>query len=157
MKRPKFATRKFRLLAELQLSTLLALLPNLPLDSDHPLEVVIREEVKVRGLDQNARMWVGPLADIAEQAWVGGRQYSAEVWHEQFKRDYLPEDDDPNLAELVKDPDTWKKWDYMPNGDRVLVGSTTELSKKGFSIYLTQVEACGAGVGVQFGARRMAA
>lgn len=157
MSRPKFATRQFFLRTDTQTATLLALVPHLPLDQDNPLEVVIREKAKVRGMDQNALMWVGPLADIAAQAWVGGRQFSAEVWHEQFKREYLPEEDDPDLGELVKDPFTWRKWDWTPNGDRVLIGSTTQLTKKGFSQYLTQVEAFGASLGVQFGARRMAA
>lgn len=152
MKRHKFTTRQVFLRTELQRTTLLAIVQNLPLDDEHPLEVVIREPVKVRGMDQNALMWVGPLAEIAAQAWVSGRQYSAEVWHEQFKREYLPEDFDPELAK-----DGYIKWDFTPSGDRVLIGSTTQLTKKGFSQYLTQVEAFGASLGVQFGARRMAA
>jgi hypothetical protein len=155
--RAKFAARQFFLRGVQQRGILMALIPNLPLDDEHPLEVVIREKAKVRGLDANALMWVGPLADIAAHAWVGGRKFSAEVWHEQFKREFLPEEDDHDLGELVKDPFTWRKWDWTPNGDRVLIGSTTQLTKRGFSLYLTQVEAFGAGLGVQFGARRMAA
>lgn len=152
MSRPKFQTRQLFLRSDQQRGILMALIPNLPLDDQNPLEVVIREPVKARGMDQNALMWVGPLADIAEQAWVGGRQYSAEVWHEAFKRDYLPEEFDPELTK-----EGYRKWDYMPNGERVLVGSTTQLTKRGFSQYLTQIEAFGSGLGVQFGARRMAA
>ena len=155
--RAKFATRLFYLRSETQTAALLALVPHLPLDEDSPLEVVIREKAKVRGMDQNALYWVGPLADIAAQAWVAGRQYSDTVWHEQFKAEFLPEEGDHDLGELVKDPLAWRKWDFTPNGERVLVGSTTQLTKKGFSQYLTQVEAYGASLGVQFGARRMAA
>lgn len=149
--RPKFATRQFFLRTDTQTATLLALIPHLPLDQDNPLEVVIREPVKARGMDQNALMWAGPLADIAAQAWVGGRQYSAEVWHEQFKREYLPEEYDPELTK-----EGYRKWDYTPAGDRVLIGSTTQLTKKGFSQYLEQVEAAGAGLGVQYGSRMAA-
>ena len=143
-----FETRRIVLAAEEQRACAMALLSNVPLG----LEVLIRKPVKVRGMDQNALMWVGPLADIAAQAWVAGRQYSAEVWHENFKRDYLPEEYDEELTK-----DGYRKWDMTPNGERVLIGSTTQLTKKGFSQYLTQVEAFGAGLGVQFGARRMAA
>lgn len=150
--RAKFATRQFFLRSDTQTATLLALVPHLPLDQDNPLEVIIREKAKVRGMDQNALMWVGPLAEIAAQAWVAGRQYSAEVWHEQFKREYLPEEFDEELTK-----EGYRKWDYTPAGDRVLIGSTTQLTKKGFSQYLTQVEAFGAGLGVQFSVRRMAA
>ena len=150
--RPKFQTRQVFLRTEQQRALVTALLPNLPLDEENPLEVVIRERVKARGLDQNALMWAGPLADIAAQAWVNGRQFSAEVWHEHFKREHLPEEFDPELTK-----EGYRKWDYTPAGERVLIGSTTQLTKRGFSQYLEQIEADGAGMGVMFGARRMAA
>ena len=150
--RQKFPTRQIFLRTVQQRGILMALIPHLPMDEDNPLEILIREPVKARGMDQNALYWVGPLADIAAQAWVAGRKYSAEVWHEQFKRAYLPEEFDEELTK-----EGYRKWDITPNGDRVLIGSTTQLTKKGFSQYLTQVEADGAGLGVQFGVRRMAA
>lgn len=143
--RQKFITRTIRLVGEMQLNTALALLPNLPLDSAKPLELVIREEVRARKQDQNSAMWSGPLADIAQQAYVQGRTYSAEIWHEHFKTEYLPEEFD---AELTKDG--YVKWDFTPAGERILVGSTKQLTIKGFAQYLQQVEAYGASLGVQF-------
>ena len=143
--RPKFQARKIRLIGEPQRETALALLRNVPLDALRPLEVVVREEVKTRKLDQNAAMWAGPLRDIAEQSWVNGRQYTTEVWHESFKREFLPEEYDPDLCK-----EGYRKWDYTPNGDRVLVGSTTQLTVKGFAQYLEQVIAEGASRGVMF-------
>lgn len=150
--RPPFQTRHILLRTELQRETVLNLIPHLPLDNDNPLEVVIREPVKARGLDQNAAMWAGPLVDIAAQAWVHGRQYSADVWHEFYKREYLPEEFNPELTK-----ENYRKWDYTPDGERVLIGSTTQLTRKGFTQYLTQVEAHGASMGVQFVERRRAA
>lgn len=144
-KRPTFETRRILLRTREQMNRALSLLPNLPLDADKPLEILVREEVKPRRLDQNALMWVGPLADIAAQAWVNGRQFSDVTWHEHFKRLYLPEDFD---AELCKEG--YRKWDYTPHGDRVLVGSTTQLTVKGFAQYLEQVYADGANMGVEF-------
>lgn len=39
---------------------------------------------------QNRRYWGnGVLKQIAEQAVVNGRLYGAEVWHEQFKRQFI--------------------------------------------------------------------
>ena len=146
--RDKFKTRSIRLVGTMQQEAAIALIRNLPLDSDKPLVITVAEEKKLRGLDANALMWVGPLKSIAEQAWINGRQYSAEVLHEHFKREYLPEDNDPELPELAKDG--YRKWDIDPKGNRVLVGSTTELTKEGFSIYLQQVEAFGASLGVMF-------
>lgn len=148
MKREQFKTRLIRLVTELQRETAIAMIRNLPLDAKHPIEIVVREEIKGRKPDQNALMWAGPLKDIAEQAYVNGRTFTAEVWHEHFKREYLPEEFD---AEWCKEG--YQKWDYTPAGDRVMVGSTTDLTIKGFALYLTQVEADGANLGVQFSAR----
>lgn len=146
--RPKFHPRTFILIGESQRDALVAVASNLPIDKDHPLEAIIRERVKPRTLDQNALMWVGPLRDIAEQAWVQGRQFSDKVWHEHLKTLYLPEDDAPDLPELAIEG--YCKWDFDPAGNRILVGSTTQLTKKGFSLYLEQVHAFGAQLGVQF-------
>ncbi len=39
---------------------------------------------------QNRRYWGnGVLAQVTAQAVVGGRQFSAETWHEQFKRMFI--------------------------------------------------------------------
>lgn len=148
--RSAFKTRTITLYAELQRNTLMAIIPNLPLSDDKPLEVVIREPVKVRKPDANARMWAGPLRDIAEQAWVNGRQFSAEVWHEHFKREYLPDFDALEFELLTKEG--YRKWDIDPAGNRVLIGSTTQLTTRGFAAYLQQIEAEGASLGVMFSA-----
>lgn len=135
-----------KLVGKNQVDRLKQIAENLPVGQE--LECVFRKEQKVRGMDANARMWVGPLKDIAEQAWVNGRQFSAEVWHEHFKRQYLPEDNDPEIHLLAKEG--YRKWDIDPAGNRVLIGSTTQLLKRGFALYLQQVEADGAQMGVMF-------
>lgn len=151
MNREKFKTRKIRLVGDAQLKAALSLIPNLPIDPKKPIELVIREEVKERKLDQNALMWVGPLKDISEQAYIEGRRFSEIVWHEHFKEQYLPNEFEPGFdPDLVKDSEKYKKYDYTPSGKRVLVGSTTDLSIKGFAQYLEQIYAEGANLGVQF-------
>jgi hypothetical protein len=145
MKRQKFPTRTITLVGHQQLDTALHLLPHLPLDAEHPLELVVREKQKARKPDQNALYWAGPLRDIAEQAYVQGRTFSAEVWHEHFKREFLPEEYDEELCK-----EGYRKWDCTPAGERVLVGSTTQLTVKGMALYIQQVEAFGANLGVQF-------
>lgn len=148
MSRQKFSTRTIRLIGPQQAHIAVALIPNLPIDSENPLEIVIREPVKVRGMTQNAKMWAGQLSDLSAQAWVNGRQYSAEVWHEYAKKEFLPDEDHPEISDLAKDD--YRKWDLDPSGNRILVGSTTQLTKKGFARYLQQLEAFGAGLGVHF-------
>jgi hypothetical protein len=146
--RPDFAKRTFLLRDEEIRERFIAAVRNAPLDAEHPLEAILREEVKARKSDQNSLYWAGPLRDIAEQAWIEGRQYSADVLHEHFKREYLPEEYDPEDCK-----EGYEKWSYTPGGERVLVGSTKSLTVHGFAKYLTQVEAFGASLGVQFHTR----
>lgn len=141
-----YPLRKILLVGDMQREGAIAALRNAPLDPLRPLEFVLREEVKARKPDQNSLMWAGPLRDIAEQGYVDGKTYSAKVWHEYFKEQYLPEEFDPSLCK-----EGYRKWDYKPDGGRVLVGSSTDLTVRGFALYLQQVEAYGAReLGVQF-------
>lgn len=137
--------RPFLLRDERVRETLIAAIRNLPLDQVQPLEVVIREQIKGRRPDANARMWAGPLKDIADQAWIEGRQHSAEVWAAYFKRELLPEEFDPAMCK-----EGYEKWAYDPGGERILIGSTTQLTVKGFAEYVTAIEAFGASLGVLF-------
>lgn len=140
--KPRFQTRRIVLLGDTQRQAVCALANNAP----PGIEVVFREASKPRTADQNALMWAGALTDMEKQAWVAGRQYTAEVWHEHFKREYLPEEAEEGITK-----DGYRKWAYLPTGERVLVGSTTMLTKRGFSEYLEKIYAFGAGLGVQFG------
>ena len=144
MKAP-YVTRIIALDSQRALDTVLCLVQQLPIAAG--LEVVIRIAKKLRKQSQNDAMWAGPLADIAAQAWTEKRQYSAKVWHHYFKEQFLPDQFD---AELCKDG--YQKWDYTPAGERMLVGSTTQLTRKGFALYLMEVEAAGANMGVLYSA-----
>lgn len=144
-KRQPFAMRKIRLVGEQQRETAIAMIRNLPIDPVTPLELVAREEVKLRKPDANSLMWAGPLKDISEQAWINDRRLTEKGWHEVFKRLYLPEEFD---AELCKE--CYQKWDFDESGEPLLIGSTTDLTVRGFALYLEQVYAHGANMGVEF-------
>jgi hypothetical protein len=134
-----------RLVGKPQVEVAINALQNAPIDSQHPLEVIIRKEQTSRSLSANALMWAGPLNDIAQQAWVHGRQYSALVWHEYFKEQFLPELYDPETTK-----EGYKKYEETPEGKRILVGSTSKLTKLGFSNYMEQIYSYGASLGVKF-------
>ena len=52
---------------------------------------------------QNRRYWGrGVLSQIAEQAVINGKQYSAEVWHEQFKRQFIGVEELPDGSVIGK-------------------------------------------------------
>jgi len=144
--RNKIEQRSFLLRSSVQVQTALNLINNLPLDDKKPIELLIREQPRKRGLDQNAYYHMR-IGEIADQAWLDGRQFSHEVWHEHAKQEIMPEEI------TTKDGEKRSKWIEMPNG-KLTVISTTQLEKGCFAEYTTMVEAFGAGLGVQFSARR---
>lgn len=56
------------------------------LEDNKPLRVIITQDEKKRNNEQNKRLWGYLYKTIAEQAWVSGRQFSKDVWHEHFAR-----------------------------------------------------------------------
>ena len=85
-------------------------------------QLVLTCKLRTRTTKQNKRYWSrGVLAQIAEQAVVNGKQYDAEVWHEQFKRQFI------GVEEL-------------PDGS-VIGKSSTELTTVEFSEFCDKVEA----------------
>ncbi len=94
--------------------------------------LVLTASLKKRSQKQNKRYWGrGVLAQIAEQATVGGRLFSADVWHEQMKRQFIG-------------------FEELPNG-QIIGKSSTKLTTAEFCDFCTQVEAWAATeMGVRF-------
>jgi hypothetical protein len=96
----------------------------------HPMQVVCQPESTKRNLAQNRYYW-NLLNQVSTDAWIEGRQYAAEVWHELAKRKFVGCVD-------------------MPGGG-LMAMSTTDLSTKEFADYVTKVEAWAASeLGVTF-------
>lgn len=103
------------------------------------------EKKQSRSTMQNNLYWA-VLQEISNQLEVNNKKFSADSWHEYFKQEYLPD----AVYELVKDPETYQKWEQLPNGSRRLKGSTTDLTTKGFSEYMEQIYAFATSEGVVF-------
>lgn len=86
----------------------------------HPLAVTVSEYKSKRSVEQNKRYWL-ILNQIAESAWVNGRQFSADAWHEHYKRLFI------GVEEL-------------PSGKEAGI-STTTLDIEEFGNYMTRIEA----------------
>ena len=86
-----------------------------------PLVVEIAPEKSKRSIQQNRRYFGGTIAQIESQGWIGGRQYSKDVWHEFFCREFI------GIEEL-------------PKGGTKAISSTT-LGVKEFAEFIEQVEA----------------
>lgn len=54
-----------------------------------PLAITIKNEKAKRSDAQNARYFGYILAQIAEQAFVNGKQYDKDTWHEYYKRKFI--------------------------------------------------------------------
>ena len=142
--RPKFETRRIRLVGPVQVETALALLRNVPLDADRPLELVVQEEPRKRGLDANAYYWLR-LGEIAEQAWLDGRKFNSDIWHHHFRHAVMED------IVTLKDGKTCSKWIECPDGNVTPI-STTQLEKGCFANYTEMCMAFGAALGVQYSA-----
>ena len=88
-----------------------------------PLAVHVAPEEVVRTTKQNCYYWA-ILHELAENGWVEGRKFSAEVWHDYFKRRFIGVEDLPNGGTMAKE--------------------SKRLSTKAFNDYVTKVEVCAA-------------
>ena len=86
--------------------------------SGKPLQVTVEEYGAKRSTSANARYWA-LLEDIAEQAFVDGKRFPREVWHEWFKDRYAPKQEGPS---------------------GLMAMSTSQMSKDVFARYMTQIE-----------------
>ena len=145
--RPQYKRRVINLVGNPQIETAKQAIDEAPIDALRPLQLIIQEQSKQRNLSQNGLMWASVLEDIADQATADGKKFNQNMWHYYFKTLFLPEKYDPELC--VYDPAIfgdkgYKKWDYTITWERILCGSTTDLTTKGFADYIEQVYAFGA-------------
>lgn len=140
-----YETRTIVVAGETQRQQAIAALLHVPFG----VEVVIREKPKKRTREQNAYAWAGMIADFVSQGWIEGRRFSGEVWHDYLKREHLPEV--PEEGVTLKG---YQKWAESPSGERILVGSTTRLTVRGYAEYLTRCMAWGSQeLGIMFTAQ----
>lgn len=99
--------------------------------SDRPLQVTVAQYHPKRSNEHNAFMWSAVLEQIARQSCIAGRYFSPETWHEHMKREHLP-----NVL-----ADGREKWNWLPNGERVLAIGTSDLNRAEFDEYLQKMQA----------------
>lgn len=103
-------------------------------DKGEPLRIIVTAEERQRNAQQNRFYWGAVLRAISEQAWIDGKQYDKDTWHEFLARRYGV------LDELT-----------LPDGEIITRRkSTTQMSVGEFSEYLNQVQAYAASLGVEF-------
>jgi len=100
-----------------------------------PLRVIVTSDEEKRNAEQNRFYWGAVLRDISDQAWVNGRQYDKDTWHEYFARMFGVSD------ELM-----------LPDGEIITRRkSTTQMTVGEFAAYTERVQAWAANrLGVEF-------
>lgn len=124
---------------ELRRSYAIKQIANLPVNNT--MEIEIRERRKQRSLSQNAAMWGVRLKEISEGVFVSGQKFCADAWHEHLKQQFMPEGNEEDFEKMVTRPNQYVKWEWLPDGSRRCVASTTRLTTFGWQIYWTQIEA----------------
>lgn len=137
--------RTFYMRSDQARESAIALIRNLPLDDKRPMMVTVQDFKRQRGLDANAYYWLR-LGEIAEQAYLEGKRYNSDCWHEYAKRMLMPDE------VTLKDGTVCSKWVELPDGSLTVV-STSQLERKCFSEYTTIVESFGSNLGVHFSER----
>ena len=104
-------------------------------DRGEPLRIIVTAEERQRNAAQNRFYWGAVLKQITEQAWVNGRQFDKDTWHEYFARAY-------GVCEEMT----------LPDGEIIVRRkSTAAMSVGEFSAYLEQIQAhAAAELGVEF-------
>jgi hypothetical protein len=91
--------------------------------------LVLTCKLRLRTSKQNKRYWGrGVLAQVAEQATVNGRLFSADVWHEQFKRQFIGVDELPNGQVIGKSSTGLTTAEFCEFCDQVEAWACSELS-----------------------------
>jgi hypothetical protein len=62
------------------------------IENGTPLRVIVTTSERKRNSEQN-KMMHAAIAEIADKAWWGGKQYPPEFWKEYFRRRYLLKDE----------------------------------------------------------------
>ncbi len=106
------------------------------LPTDGSMEVVIQKHVKKRTGGQNRYQWKAILGDISRQVRIDGKGFTPAVWHEHLKALFLPDEASEELTLPA-----YVKYQEMPDGKLMMVGSTTKLTTKGMSLYFEQLYA----------------
>lgn len=93
-------------------------------DAGTPLRIIVTTAETRRNNEQNKRYWGHVLKTISDQAWVDGKRYTADTWHEFFARKFGVCDDVT-----------------LPGGEVISRRrSTTEMTVSEFTAYMTEVE-----------------
>lgn len=88
-------------------------------DAGKPLAITAEEHRAKRSTQANKRYWA-ILNQIAESAWLDGRQFSSAAWHAWFAAKFIGCED-------------------LPGGGMVAI-STTTLNTEEFAAYVTRLE-----------------
>lgn len=91
-----------------------------------PLAVDVREHKAKRSSQANRRYWA-LLRFIADNAWVAGKQFSSEAWHEHYQRKFIGCEDLPDGQQVGISTTTLDVGSFNDYMDSVTLNAQTDL------------------------------
>jgi len=95
-------------------------------DQGKPLSVTVQEYKSKRSVEQNKLLW-RLLNEIAESAWIGGKQFSPEAWHEMFKLKFIGAEETPDGRLIGISTTTLDVSEFTEYIDKISAYAATEL------------------------------
>jgi hypothetical protein len=86
----------------------------------------VTEHKAKRSGDQNKRYWA-ILDDISVNAWIEGRQYSSQAWHEFFKRKFIGFEETPDGGLVGISTKTLSTVEFAEYSNKIEAYAATEL------------------------------
>lgn len=91
-----------------------------------PLAVIVSEHKAKRNGEQNRLYWA-TLREIADSAWIDGRQYSDEAWHFYFRQRFIGHEDGPRGTTAPISTTTLSVAEFAAYVDRIMQYAAEEL------------------------------
>ena len=88
--------------------------------------VEIRPNKAKRSAEQNRRYWA-ILNQVSEDAWLEGRQYSSDIWHEFMKRRFIGQIDGPGGISIAEASSKLNTAEFAHYCEMVEVFAATDL------------------------------
>ena len=95
-------------------------------NSGSPMSIQITDDKAKRSTIAN-RYYLAVLGQIAEDAWIEGRQFNSDLWHEYFKRKFIGSIDLPGCGTMAESTAKLNVSEFAQYVQKIEVFAATEL------------------------------
>jgi hypothetical protein len=118
-------TATFVLADESDRHAMIGRLRALQIRTGRPWRLIIEPDTPKRTVKQNTRMW-SVFRYIAANAWVNGKQFSAEAWHHHYAGEFIGWEESPDGSKVPVGTSTLNTREHNGFVDRVIADAATK-------------------------------